>query len=182
MKRIGIPLFLLIFIPTILACGLTNTVSDAVTGGESYKPAADLWSDVPRMDGLTASELDDLPLPVKLLMRTLLGNLGSLNQEGEDRTTGNIDWIAFNAGGTPADVGTFYTQDLMAANGWESTDGSGCVTGGSQGLPEGAAFCSFSKSENGLETLLAIIATQENSAKPTSVFYLRLETTATPTP
>ena len=63
-------------IPAILACGLTNTVTDAVTGGDTFKPAAQLWSDVPPMPGLTPSELEDVPLPIKLLMRTVLANLG----------------------------------------------------------------------------------------------------------
>ena len=179
MKRLGLVPQLLLIVPVILACGITNTVTDAVTGGDSFKPAAELWSDVPRMDGLEPSELEDLPLPVKLLMRTMIGNLGRMNAEGEDQTTGNIDWISYNRGGTPEDVSAFYTPELMVANGWTSDNDSGCASGSATGLAESGVFCSFTKTENGTDKLLAIIATQEDASKPTGIFFLRLETAAT---
>ena len=178
-KRPGFLTLLLLIVPVMLACGIVNTVTDTVTGGDSFTAAAGLWSDVPRMDGLTPSELEDLPLPVKLLMRTILGNLGRLNPEGEDQTTGNIDWISFNHAGAPADVGGFYTPERMAGNGWETDSGSACASGTATGLAESAVFCSFKKTENSTEKLLAIIATQEDAAKPTGVFFLRLEMPAT---
>jgi hypothetical protein len=179
MKRIGFVASLLLIVPVMLACGLTDTVSDQVLGGDDdFSAAADLWSDVPRMDGLTPSELEELPLPVKLLMRTILGNLGTLNEEGEDQTTGNIDWISYNSSGTPADVENFYTAEAMAAHGW-SVDGSqACASGSASGLAQNGTFCSFNKTEGGEDQLLAIIATQEEAGKPTSVFFLRLEQAA----
>lgn len=175
MRRIGIPLFLLIFVPIILACSLTNTVTDAVTRGDSYKPAGQLWSDVPPMPGLGPSELDDLPLPVKLLMQTMLGNLGRLNAEGEDQTTGSVDWIAFNTTGTPADVTSFYGAEAMAPSGWSVEGDQACASGSAEGLAESGAFCTFTKTEGGEDVLLAIIVTQDDPAGPTSVFFLRLE-------
>jgi hypothetical protein len=175
MKQTGFGVILILVLPVILACGVLDTVTNTVTGGESYSPAAELWSDVPRMDGLTPSELEDIPLPVKLIMRTVLGNLGRLNPEGEDQTTGSIDWISFNLSGAPADVGSFYTPDLMTANGWEHTDNSTCVSASQQGMPQGGVFCVFQKNQGGTETQLAIIATQEDASKPTGVFFLRLE-------
>jgi len=178
-KRLGLVPQLLLIVPVILACGITNTVTDEVTGGDSFKPAAELWSDVPRMDGLEPSELEDLPLPVKLLMRTMIGNLGRLNAEGEDQTTGNIDWISYNRGGTPEDVSAFYTPELMAGNAWETDSGSACASGSATGLAESGVFCSFTKTENGTDKLLAIIATQEDASKPTGIFFLRLETATT---
>jgi hypothetical protein len=163
----------------MLACGALNSL---VGGDSGYKPASELWSDVPRMDGLTPSELEDLPLPIKLLMRTLLGNLGRLNAEGEDQTTGSIDWISFNSTGTPEDFKNFYTPERMAADGWEQTDDSTCLSGSDQGMPQVGAFCVFGKQENGLQTFLAVFATQDETTKQTSAFFLRLETAATPTP
>ncbi|HEY5983600.1 MAG TPA: hypothetical protein VIU38_09005, partial [Anaerolineales bacterium] len=177
----------LLLVPTLLACGLINNAVnkavDSATGGENFKPAAALWSDVPPMDGLTPGQLQDLPLPIKLLVRTILGNLGRLNAPGEDQTTGNIDWISYDHAGTPQDVAAFYTADLMASNGWAQTEGSGCSTASADGVPQGGVFCVFTKEGGGTTTQLAIIATQEDASKPTGVFFLRLEeATATPTP
>ncbi len=185
MKRTPFATILIVIVVLLsmtLACGALN-LNNLVGGGDNYKSAAELWSDVPRMDGLTPSELEDLPLPVKLLMRTVLGNLGRLNPQGEDQTTGNIDWIAFNSTGTPDDVKNFYTPDLMAANGWERSEQSTCVNGSDQGVSQVGVFCVFGKNQNALETYLAIIASQDENTKQTSVFFLRLERAATtPTP
>jgi hypothetical protein len=167
---------LILIVPAMLACGITNTVTDAVTGGDSFKPATELWGDVPRMDGLAPGELEDLPLPVKLLMRTMIGNLGRLNAEGEDQTTGNIDWISFNRAGTPEDVSSFYSAEAMAGNGWAVEGSEACASGSATGLAESGAFCTYTKTEGGEDILLAIIATQDDAANPTSVFFLRLET------
>jgi hypothetical protein len=180
MKRKSLSLLHLLLIPVVLACGIVNTVTDSVTGGDSFKPAAELWSDVPRMDGLTPGELEELPLPVKLLMRTILGNLGRLNAEGEDQTTGNVDWISYDHSGAPQDVSSFYTAELMAANGWEAESSAACAAGSATGVAESGVFCSFQKTENGIQKLLTIIATQEDASEPTSVFFLRLEVPESP--
>lgn len=173
MKRSGLIMTAILVLPMILACG---SLGGILGGGDNYKPAAQLWSDVPRMDGLTASEAEDLPLPVKLLMRTILGNLGRLNAEGEDQTTGNIDWISFKSSAPADEIGRFYSPELMAASGWEQGDGSNCMSGDAEGLTTGAVLCAFGKKENGKDISLAIIATQDESTKETSVFFLRLET------
>ena len=46
-------------------------------------------------------------------------------------------------------------------------------------MPQGGVFCAFGKEQNGKETLLAIIGTQDDTTKQTSVFFLRLEQAAT---
>jgi hypothetical protein len=179
MKRIGFPMLAILLVPAMLACGLTNTITNTVTGGDTFKPATQLWSDVPPMTGLTPSEMEDVPLPIKLLMRTILGNLGRLNPEGTDQSTGNIDWISYDLNGTPTDVSNFYTTELMSANGWEADSTTACASGAATGATGSGAFCGFKKTENGTEKILGIIATQEDASKPTSVFFLRLETAAT---
>jgi hypothetical protein len=124
------------------------------------------------MPGLTPSELEDLPLPVKLLMRTVLANLG---QDPTDQTERRIDWISYDLAGTPTDVSNFYTTELMTANGWEVDSTSSCGSGSATGVAESGTFCAFQKTEGGTQKMLAIIATQEDATKPTSVFFLRLE-------
>ncbi len=175
--------FLILVLPTVLACGLTNTITNTVAGGGNYTQATAMWSDVPQMSGLTPNPVADLPAGVKLIMRLVLGNLGKLNGPGQDQTTGNIDWLAFNSTGTPDDVQTFYTTDRMTAAGWDPADSSGCESSSSGGSAQGSVFCVFGKQANGLQTYLAIIATQDTNTNQTSVFFLRLEgaaATATP--
>ncbi len=179
MRRIAFASLVLVFVSTSIACG---AISNLVGGGDNFKPTAQMWADVPKMDGLTPSALEDIPLPLKLVMRTIIGNLGRLNPEGEDQSTGNIDWIAFDSSGTADDVKNFYSPALMAANGWDASDTSTCVSGADQGMPQVGEFCVFAKTSTPQQSMLAIIATQDESTKKLSVFFLRLDQIATPTP
>ncbi len=163
------------------ACGLIDTALNSVTGGDNMKTVAQLWSDVPRMDGLQQSDMD-MPLGIKLVMRTVIGNLGRLNKEGEDRTTGNIDWIVFATNKTPDDVKKFYTNARMATAGWQASDQSTCLSGSEQGVAEVGLLCAFVKEQGNKETALVIIAAQDDKTKQTNLFFLRLEATGTPVP
>jgi len=170
--------FVVVFALASLACGLIDTALNAATGGDSnMKTVAQLWSDVPRMDGLTPSQMD-MPLPIKLTARTIIGNLGRLNKEGEDKTTGNIDWIVFTSRQTPTDVMNFYTAARMKASGWEAGDASPCVSGSETGIPQVGAFCVFQKTQNGKQAQLAILAAPDEQTRQTHIFFLRLETDA----
>jgi hypothetical protein len=166
----------------VLALGSTGCgLIDRVTGGDQgMRTVTQLWSDVPPMDGLIPSQMD-MPLPIKLVARTVIGNLGRLNKEGEDRTTGTIDWIVFTSTKTPVDVATFYTPERMAPGGWTSTEQSPCMSGNQGKLPVGA-LCVFQKQQGGTQTQLAIIAAQDEQTRQMNVFFLRLEMAGTPTP
>ncbi len=171
---------------TSLACGVIdsalNTAVGAATGGNSgMNPVSQLWSDVPRMDGMTPSNAD-IPAPLKLIVRGMIGNLGLLNGSGQDRTTGNVDWVAFTTSKTPNDVQGFYTSARMAANGWKASDQATCFSGGEQGIPTIGLVCPFMKQQGNQQTVLAIIAVQDNQTNTTNVFFLRLAETVTPTP
>ena len=165
------------------ACGVLDSVLNSATGGSNnLHTVTQLWSDVPRMDGLTVTQVD-MPLPVKLLMSTAFGNLGRLNKPGEDQTTGNVDWIVFTTLKTPADVQNFYTAARMKAAGWDApSEESSCMSGSDQGIPTAGAFCIFQKKQGATETQLVILTTQDDSTKQTSIFFLRLESKGTPTP
>lgn len=180
MKRTIFAAILAVSLSTALACGALNLGNLAGAGGQ-YTTAAQLWSDIPPMNGLTPSQLSEIPLPLKLVLRTILGNLGRLNPQGQDQTTGNIDWIAFNSSGTPDDVTNFYTPDRMAASGWDKSDQSTCLNGSDQGNPQVGVICVFTKTQGAQQTSLAIIASEDANTKQTTVFFLRLEQAITPT-
>ncbi|HUI88559.1 MAG TPA: hypothetical protein VLX61_07510 [Anaerolineales bacterium] len=172
---------LILFLSASLACGLlNNAVNQAVGSGSNYQTVSSLWSDVPPMDGLQPSQMD-LPLPVKLLMRTILGNLGRLNPQGQDQTTGNIDWIVFTTTKSPTDVENFYTNARMVASGWDDAgQDSTCVSSNDASSAQVGAFCAFQKQKD--NTQLAIIITQDASTKQTDVFFLRLQESPTAVP
>jgi hypothetical protein len=165
-----------------LACGMTDAVINKTVGGDSnLKIVSTLWSDVPAMDGFKPSQMD-MPLPIKLIMRTVMGNLGRLNQQGQDQSTGSIDWIVFTTDKSPIDVQNFYTDERMTANGWDPSGGTTCTNSSAQGTSTvgAGAICVFSKQKDNIQ--LAIIASQDDQTKQTNVFFLRLEASTTPVP
>ena len=179
-------LFIAALVLASLGCGVINSVlntalNSAAGGSAGLTSVSQLWSDVPRMDGLTPST-NDMPAPMKLIVRTVIGNLGRLNPQGENRTTGNIDWIAFTSSKTPDDVRNFYTNARMTASGWAASAQSTCFTGSEQGVPTIGLLCAFQKHQGSTQTQLAIIAAQDDQTKQTTLFFLRLEEKATPVP
>ena len=94
---------------TLVAVTLVACIPNALKGGgDGLTRTSELWSDVPKMDGLSPSELE-MPLYVKLLMRTALNRIGG--RDGKD--TG--DWIVLTTTKTRDDLKSFYTSDRMAA-------------------------------------------------------------------
>lgn len=186
MKRNLLIASLTLLMPALLACSVIDSVVNqavgkAVGGSDNLTVISQLWPDVPRMDGLTPSQMD-LPLPVKLLMRAVLGNLGRLNKPGENQTTGNIDWIVFTTAKTSDDVKNFYTNARMTAQGWQASQNSTCVSGSAQGVAQVGVFCAFRKRSGSQESDLLIVAASDDQTKQTDIFFLRLDYAATPTP
>jgi hypothetical protein len=180
MRRILLAALLVALALTSAGCGAIDNVTKNITGGDdNMKTVSELWSDVPRMDGLAPSEME-MPLFVKLAMRTVLGNLGRVNKE--DKTTGDIDWIVFSSGKTPQEVQNFYTNARMAAAGWEASDKSTCLSGGTTGVPQVGVLCIFAKQQTDKQTQLVVIAGQDDQTKQTNIFFLRVEEMGTPTP
>jgi hypothetical protein len=179
-KKNQLRIFFTILALASLACGLLNTVTDtvgnAVTGGTTFISTSQLWSDVPRMDGLDSSNLD-MPVFAKLLMQTMMGQFLA---EGK----GSADWIVFTTTKTADDLQNYYTNTLMSANGWENSDASTCFSGSDQGVDQVGLFCVFTKTENSTDIGLMVIAVpDESNSGKNSVFFIRLENhEATPTP
>lgn len=180
MKKIALFTLLLVVGAAGVGCSMVGSLTGLNNNG-NMTTVAQLWPDVPKMDGLTASKMD-MPLPVKLVMNTIFGNLGLLNGQGQDRTTGNVDWIAYTTPQPPDAIKTFYTPDKMTAAGWQQTDQSTCVSGADQGVSQIGLFCVFQKMEGSQQTQLVIIAAPDDTSKQTNVFFIRLQETATPAP
>lgn len=159
-----------IFAFAVMSCSLVGKLID---DGTDMTRANELWSDVPRMDGLAPSEME-LPPTMKFIMRTVLDNLWRLNKEGEDKTPVKGDWIVFMMNGAPPDVRNFYTNERMTSFGkWEAAKESTCFDGKDKGFD--GALCVFQKFSDRKEIELAIVAAQDPKTKQTNVFFLRLE-------
>jgi hypothetical protein len=170
MNRITTVAVFSIFAFAVVSCNLAGKLIDP---GKDVPRASELWSDVPRMDGLEPSDIEP-PLAIKLIMRAVLNNLWRLNKEGEDKTPVNGDWITFAHNGPPSDVKNYYTNERMTSFGnWEASKESTCVDGKDKGID--GVLCVFQKTADKKQIGLAIVAGQDAKTKQTTVFYLRLE-------
>ena len=153
-----------------LSCALPNVLP----GAGSLTKTTDLWGDVPRMDGLEHSD-KDLPLYARLVVQTVMPKKFLAARAP-----------AIGSSSPPARRPTispsFYTNDLMAENGWEASDTSTCVDGSAQGVTEAGLLCVFQKQEADRYVGLAIIAGEDAETKETNIIFIRVEAEQTPTP
>lgn len=138
------------------ACGI---VSALLGGGGGSGTVSELWSDVPRMDGLTKADLD-LPIAARLLIQAT--------------TQGRINFISFTTDKTPQQIKEYYTNDRMREAGWNNTDVTGCMS--DTGVEDVAALCLFGKGETDMQELLAIVAAINEDSGKTELFYARIDT------
>jgi hypothetical protein len=125
------------------------------------------------MEGLAPSEVE-LPLAIKIIMRTVLNNLRRLNKEGEDKTSVSGDWIVLTSPGTPSDVQRFYTNERMTSFGnWETSKDPTCIDGNDKGID--GVLCVFQKKDGKREIGLAMVAVKDKDAGRTNIFFLRVE-------
>jgi len=157
---------------TIVAMTLVACIPNALKGGgDGLTKTSELWSDVPRMDGLSPSQLEP-PLFVKVLMRTALNEI--CGRGGQDKG----DWIVFDSRKTPDDVRDFYNNHRMADNGWNKSDKSTCVSGSQFGASQVGMVCLFAKSAGGKDIGLMIIPAQADRAGQINVWFVRVEAAA----
>ena len=150
---------------TVIACG---TIHPPKGGDDSLKRTSELWSDVPKMDGLSPSKLE-MPFYVKLLMRTALNEI--CGRGGKD--TG--DWIVFDSTKKPDDIKNFYSNERMAASGWDKSDKSTCVSGNEYGAPQVGMVCLFIRRVGDKDVGLMIIPAQADEAGQINVWFVRVE-------
>jgi hypothetical protein len=152
-----------------MGCGMVNALlNQAVPSGSV---AADLWPDVPRMDGLTKTNIE-MPLAIRLLMQTAVK--GAMASAGD--SSASMQFIAFTTPQTADGLAGFYTLERMQQAGWTVKDMPGCTTetGGTPGSAGVGALCLFARQDGDKGTFLAVIATQDDKTKQTDVFYARL--------
>ena len=173
MKSLRLMVSLVLLVLATLACGVTDTIGGVT---DNLRGVTDLWDDVPRMEGLTASD-KDLPLPVKLIVRTVLAQLIGGGGEGNSG-----DWILFTTDKTGDDVKAFYTNEAMAEHGWEASDTSTCFDGSDQGVTQVGAVCVFQKQVGNEYTGLLILSMETEEAGQSNVIFVRVEGQQTPEP
>lgn len=162
-----------------LGCGITDTILSNTVGGSKGNSVANLWSDVPSLPGAQKLALD-LPVTMQLAIQGLMKASASTNEVELDK----FDWIAYSTPQTPDQVTAYYSNDRMAAAGWNLKDQPGCNAGSdTSGLAGG--FCIFGKGKatpTDKAAVLFIILAQEDKTKQTQVYYVRLEGLVTKTP
>jgi len=180
-----LPIVLVFLAILSMSCGLANTVvngvankvGNAVTGGGDAGTVAELWPDVPKMDGLKQENLE-LPLTAKLALQ------GVMNATTGGK--GTFNFIAFTTTKNTQDVVDFYTNDKMTSSGWNQSDQAGCVasstdTSGTTPTASGG-ICFFGKTmSNNKDAMLGIFIAQDSASKQTQVFFMRVEATIKPT-
>lgn len=135
----------------------------------SMTSVAQLWSDVPRMDGMDQSQQIEMPMGLKIIAKKMLDGMMRGVNNGKD--AGHWDWTAFSVKGkTPGDVQTFYTAERMTEHGWKSEGGCTNMPGGDE-----ASFCAFTKQEGQKGTGLIIISALDKEQNAASIFFIRQE-------
>jgi hypothetical protein len=126
---------------------------------------AQLWSDVPPMEGMARSETQ-MPLALKALVRPFLDTLMRGVNNGKE--AGHWDVAYFSLSGkTTRDVEAFYVPARMGNYGWKQQGGCANVVQ--------ATLCSFQKQEGQKGTGLLIIAADDQEHKATVLYFIRGE-------
>jgi hypothetical protein len=135
------------------------------TNAADMKRVAQLWSDVPPMEGMTQSQAE-MPLALRVIARPFLDALMRGLNNGQE--AGHMDVAFFSLNGkTTRDVEGFYVPARMGKYGWQQQGGCANVSG--------ATFCSFQKQEGDKRTGLLIIAADDQEHKAVALYFLRQE-------
>lgn len=137
------------------ACGMISSLMSGTSSGT----VNDLWSDVPRMDGMTKADLE-FPLAARLAMQAI--------------SQGRMNFIAYTTDATAQAVLDFYTTERMAGQGWESGENGGCFANNESDAQD-ATVCIFTKSADGKNEILGIVAGQDSETNKTAIFFGRID-------
>jgi len=164
MKR-GLVLLLLLAVALSAAgCGAISNLA----GGKSGT-VADLWPDVPAFEGATKSEIS-LPLPLRLAIQGMVKASAQSNNLQLDK----FDFVGYTTPKAPEDVTAFYTNERMAAAGWNQTDQPGCTGGAASGGLAGG-ICVFGQQNGDKGSALFIITAKDEKAQKSQIYYVRFD-------
>ena len=149
---LGILLSALIFTS---ACGMITSLLSGTSAGT----VNDLWSDVPRMDGMTKADLE-FPLAARLALQAV--------------SQGRMNFIAFTTDATPQSVLDFYTSERMAGQGWASGEQGGCFSSTDNSEHE-ATVCVYTKEGSGANEVLGMVAGHDAETNKTAIFFGRID-------
>jgi hypothetical protein len=139
------------------ACGMIGSLLSGTSAGT----VDELWSDVPRMDGMTKADLE-MPLAARLALQAI--------------SQGRMNFIAFTTDATPQAVLDYYTAERMAGQGWEGGEQGGCF-GSNESEQEEATVCIFAKNSDGRNEVLGIVAGHDQELNKTAIFFGRIDAT-----
>jgi len=155
-----------VLVVAALGCGVLDTVvNQAVGGGKPAGTVTDLWTDVPKMDGMNKVNMD-LPITAQLAIKAL--------------TQGSFDFIAYTTDKSSQDVVNFYSPDRMKSAGWEAADTGSCTVSSDTSSGAGG-LCMFSQTSGNQNNALMIVIAQDDKSKQTQLFFIRVTDVGTPT-
>ncbi len=160
-------LVLLVLVAVALAAAGCGEVSN-LAGGKSGT-VANLWPDVPAFEGATKTDIS-LPLPLRLAIQGIV----KASAQSNDAQLDKFDFVAYTTPKAPEDVTAFYTQELMAAQGWNETDQPGCTGGTATGGLAGG-ICVFGQQNGDKGSALFIITANDVKAQKTQIYYVRFD-------
>jgi hypothetical protein len=130
------------------------------------KRVAQLWSDVPPMEGMTQSQQTEMPLALRAVARPFLDALMRGLNNGQEAGHWDVAYFMLN-GKTTRDVEGFYVPTRMGKHGWQQQGGCAKMSQ--------ATFCSFQRQESDKRTGLLIIAADDQEHKATVLYFIRQE-------
>ncbi len=168
LKRLTLSLALsALLLGTLTGCGLIENVL-----GGGGRQTSTMWADVPMPSDMTQLNKSQLPLPIRLIFQALLQ---SSPQTGNVQLE-NFEVIVYETPKTTSEITQFYTNERMAAAGWNMPD-MGCADSAALGADAGFAGCMFGKQNGNTKTFLGIMANTDPARNVTEVYYIRIQST-----
>jgi hypothetical protein len=137
-------------------CGMITSLLSGTSAGT----VNELWDDVPRMDGMTKADLE-FPLAARLALQAF--------------SQGRMNFIAFTTDATPQSVLDFYTSERMAGEGWQAGEQGGCFSSTEDSGGQEATVCVYTKSGDGANEVLGIVAGHDTETNKTAIFFGRID-------